>query len=225
MQEVKRVFEVCMARRWIHYEAAFEEHVRSLRVPCVAIDETRRSLLGEQSLKSFDFLVRAPDGRLLLCDVKGRLCRTSGERSGSLQKWTHREDLEALDRWAGLFGGTASGFLVFAHWLTRDPDPHTDTCPTATAVGVGRALSARGAKRDRRCPVHIVWRGRAYRFMAVRIQDYLTRARNRSESWQTIDLSARDFDDLATPFVDLVHNAAPQTSTLHGIPSPQPLAV
>lgn len=33
-----------MARRSNHYEAAFEAFVRSLRVPCVAIDEAKHTV-------------------------------------------------------------------------------------------------------------------------------------------------------------------------------------
>jgi hypothetical protein len=42
-----------MANRDNHYEAAFEEYLRSKQVPYVAVDEARRSLLGDgQSIKN-----------------------------------------------------------------------------------------------------------------------------------------------------------------------------
>lgn len=62
-----------MARRENHYEAAFEAYLRAQRLPYVAVDETRRALLGDGSLKSLDFIVSpagAGDGWLI--DVKGR---------------------------------------------------------------------------------------------------------------------------------------------------------
>ena len=34
-----------MAQRSNHYEAAFEGFIRSIRVPCVAIDEAKRAIL------------------------------------------------------------------------------------------------------------------------------------------------------------------------------------
>ena len=40
-----------------HYEAAFEEYLRSKQVPYVAVDEARRSLAGDgQSIKNLDFM-------------------------------------------------------------------------------------------------------------------------------------------------------------------------
>lgn len=62
-----------MANRDNHYEAAFEEFLRSHGVPYVAVDEARRSLLSDgRSIKSLDFIVAAPGGATWLVDVKGR---------------------------------------------------------------------------------------------------------------------------------------------------------
>ena len=41
-----------MANRTNHYEAALEAYLRDLRIPYLAIDEKRRSLLGERSVKN-----------------------------------------------------------------------------------------------------------------------------------------------------------------------------
>ena len=47
-----------MAQRSNHYEAAFEGFIRSIRVPCVAIDEAKRAICGdEDDLKNPDFLL------------------------------------------------------------------------------------------------------------------------------------------------------------------------
>ena len=47
-----------MANRDNHYEAAFEEFLRSRGVPYVAVDEAKRSLLSDgASIKSLDFIV------------------------------------------------------------------------------------------------------------------------------------------------------------------------
>jgi hypothetical protein len=46
-----------MADRSNHYEAAFEAFIRALRVPCVAVDEAKRSIFGEEGLKNPDFMV------------------------------------------------------------------------------------------------------------------------------------------------------------------------
>lgn len=71
-----------MAQRRFHYEQAFEHYLRSNRVPYVAVDEARKSLVPTnigrtaplESLKSFDFVIYGPEGNLLI-DVKGRKCR------------------------------------------------------------------------------------------------------------------------------------------------------
>jgi hypothetical protein len=54
-----------MANRANHYEAAFEAYVRSLRVPCVAVDEAKRALSDDDGVKNPDnlppiFLTRNP---------------------------------------------------------------------------------------------------------------------------------------------------------------------
>ncbi|MFL5243819.1 MAG: HYExAFE family protein, partial [Gemmataceae bacterium] len=55
-----------------HYEAAFEAYLRWHRYCYVAVDETRRAVLGETRVKNLDFIVYGePDARLLI-DVKGR---------------------------------------------------------------------------------------------------------------------------------------------------------
>src|SRR3954467_3118599 len=61
-----------MAIRSNHYEAAFEAYVRSLRVPCVAIDEARRAILGEDGVKNPDFLLYPRFETNLVVEVKGK---------------------------------------------------------------------------------------------------------------------------------------------------------
>ena len=55
-----------------HYEAAFEAYLQWHRLCYVAVDETRRAMLGETRVKSLDFIVYGPHGARLLVDVKGR---------------------------------------------------------------------------------------------------------------------------------------------------------
>jgi len=62
-----------MANRDNHYEAAFEEYLRAKRLPYVAVDEARRSILADgRSIKSLDFIVSSPSETTWLVDVKGR---------------------------------------------------------------------------------------------------------------------------------------------------------
>src|SRR5205814_8331545 len=89
-----------------HYEAAFEAYLQWHRLCYVAVDETRRSMLGEERVKSLDFIVHGPRGARLLVDVKGR--RFPGGPAGKPRRvwgcWSTRDDVTGLERGAGLFG-------------------------------------------------------------------------------------------------------------------------
>ena len=62
-----------MANRDNHYEAAFEDYLRSRGVPYVAVDEAKRSVLSDgASIKSLDFIVSSAGPVRWLVDVKGR---------------------------------------------------------------------------------------------------------------------------------------------------------
>ncbi|MEN6495460.1 MAG: HYExAFE family protein, partial [Thermoguttaceae bacterium] len=62
-----------MANRDNHYEAAFEAYLRSRGLPYVAVDEAKRSVLGDgESIKNLDFIVSTPGTATWLVDVKGR---------------------------------------------------------------------------------------------------------------------------------------------------------
>jgi len=45
-----------------HYESAFEGYLQWHRLCYIAVDETRRSFLGETKVKSLDFVVHGADG-------------------------------------------------------------------------------------------------------------------------------------------------------------------
>ncbi len=45
-----------------HYEVAFESYLQHHRLCYVAVDETRRALLGDTLVKSLDFIVFGFDG-------------------------------------------------------------------------------------------------------------------------------------------------------------------
>ena len=55
-----------------HYEAAFEAYLRDRRLGYVAVDESRRSSLDDEPVKSIDFIVYGHGGARLLVDIKGR---------------------------------------------------------------------------------------------------------------------------------------------------------
>src|SRR5690349_17677847 len=97
-------------RRSLHYEAAFAHYLREARIPYVAVDEARKTLIppaahAPGALKSFDFVLYGP-GQNLLVDVKGRrLAPPSAHRpSRRLECWATRDDLDSLLAWERLFG-------------------------------------------------------------------------------------------------------------------------
>src|SRR5947207_5599470 len=89
-----------------HYEAAFEAYLQWHRLCYVAVDETRRTMLGESPVKSLDFLVFGDQGARLLVDVKGRRfpCGKGGKKRRVWECWSTRDDLDGLERWAELSG-------------------------------------------------------------------------------------------------------------------------
>jgi hypothetical protein len=162
-----------MTQRNIHYEAAFEDLLRSRGVPYVAVDEARRAIFSNISLKSFDFLVYSESGPNLIVDVKGRKFPDTlpGPKKGASriwENWITRGDAEDLQKWQGVFGPDYQAVLVFAYWLQGPP---------------------------RRAPFEEVhcYRKNQYAFMAIPLADYLSAARLRSVQWQTLTMPTREF--------------------------------
>jgi len=98
-----------------HYETAFEAYLRDRRLGYVAVDESRRSSLDDEPVKSIDFIVYGHGGARLLVDIKGR--KFPGGKAGKprhvWQNWVFREDVEGLERWAVSFGAEYRGVLDF----------------------------------------------------------------------------------------------------------------
>ena len=159
-----------------HYDHAFEEFLREIRIPYVAVDEQRRALLQEASLKSMDFIVYSRTGANLLVDVKGRRFPSGGsEGSGHRwENWDTAEDLQCLQQWQEVFGTGFRALLVFAYDIVEP-----------------RELAA--FERV------FVFRQRHYAFFGVWADEYALRMRERSRSWQTVSLPSRDFHELRSP--------------------------
>ena len=164
-------------QRHHHCELAFEEHLRRLRLPYIAVDEARKALLPpdseDGSVKSFDFLVSAPD-RKLLVDIKGRKLRLRADgRFGRLENWVTRDDLRSLTHWESLFGDGFEAVFVFAYWTDQQPPD-----------GLFDHL--------------LESRGRWYALRSVPMRAYAQHARIRSERWGTVDLDPTQFERLHT---------------------------
>jgi hypothetical protein len=173
-----------MAHRNIHYEAAFEDYLRSKGVPYVAVDEAKKAIFAGASVKSFDFLVYSASGPNLLVDVKGRKFPDStpggkARASRAWENWITRQDIEGLQEWQKVFGPDFRAMLVFAYWLQGPPQ----RCPFAD--------------------VHL-FRQKHYAFVAVPLVDYLGSARPRSAKWQTMSVPSAVFARAATDIVSFL---------------------
>ena len=162
-----------MANRRMHYEAAFEDYLRSRGLPYVAVDEAKRAVFGAVSLKSFDFVVYSSDRQNLLVDVKGRKFPDAipGAKRGAgkaWENWITRQDVEGLFEWERVFGEDFCATLVFAYWLQGPP---------------GRAPFE---------DVHL-FRSRHYAFAAMPLGQYVTLARPRSRKWETLSIPSATF--------------------------------
>ncbi len=169
-----------------HYEAAFEAYLQWHRLCYVAVDETRRSFLGDSRVKSLDFIVHGPCGARLLVDVKGRRFPTGpeGRRRRVWECWSTLEDIDGLRRWGGLFGAGYQGLLVFAYHILPSVEMSEDADDLWT------------------------WRGRRYLLRAVPVEEYRGRMRVRSPKWGTVDLPRAAFRELVRPFHDYSHGHA-----------------
>jgi len=166
-----------MANRSNHYEAAFEAFVRSLRVPCVAIDEAKRALAGDGGLKSPDFLLYPREGLNLVVEVKGKRGKsTSGRRRW--ENWVTLDDLDGLVRWQDLFGPSFQAMLVFVY-AERPP-----------AFGLPPGEGG------------FTFRNRVYRFWAVGLDDYLRHLRSRGPAWKAVAMARRAFRRRVRPLID-----------------------
>jgi hypothetical protein len=165
-----------MTDRNVHYEAAFEDYLRAKGWPYVAVDESKKVILGNASIKSFDFLVYSASGPNLLCDVKGRKfpggSQPGAGRSRAWENWITRQDVEGLRQWRQVFGQDFVAVLVFAYWLQGPPRQ----APFADA--------------------HL-FRQKHYAFVGVELEIYVASAHPRSAKWQTIAVAGGQFGRLA----------------------------
>lgn len=164
-----------MVKRLVHYEAAFEDFLRSRNVPYVAVDEAKKALFAGAALKSFDFVVYSAKGPNLLVDVKGRKFPYTTPRGRRFwENWVERDGLQDLARWEEVFGRDFQALLVFAY-LLGEP-----------------------ALADRFTDLHL-FRQEFYGFVAVPAELYGRHCRLRSPAWQTVSMSAPLFRELMAP--------------------------
>ncbi|MCG3178078.1 MAG: hypothetical protein BIFFINMI_00401 [Phycisphaerae bacterium] len=159
-----------MSQRHIHYEAAFEDYLRSVGRPYIAVDDAKKAVFGGAQIKSFDFLVYGDGPTNWLVDVKGRkLSLPSASSRGHLENWTTREDIVGLSQWARVFGDSFAGLLVFVYWLT-EPE---------------LGLPFAGLRHE--------FRGRTYVMGATTVAWYASQLRDRSRRWGTVSVPSKVF--------------------------------
>jgi hypothetical protein len=166
-----------MADRSNHYEAAFEAYIRSLRIPCVAIDEARRALSDGGGLKSPDFLLYPRAGLNLVVEVKGKRGKNAlGRRRW--ENWVTTDDLDGLARWQELFGPSFRSLLAFVY----AERPSTFGLPPGDGG--------------------FSYRGRIYRFWAVGLDDYVAHLRSRGPAWKAVAMARQGFRRRVRPLED-----------------------
>lgn len=169
-----------IAIRSNHYEAAFEAWLRDRRWPYVSVDEARRTLVAESSLKSLDFIVTAAPTTRWLVDVKGRRFPSGAAEAGNLwESWASTEDVDCLLQWEAAFGAGFRSLFVFAYDIV---DPRY------------RAAHAEPWS----------FRGREYAFYGVWADEYARSMRRRSPRWDTVSLPAREYAQMRIPLQNLI---------------------
>ena len=166
-----------------HYEAAFEAWLQEQQLCYVAVDETRRSMLGDRLVKSLDFIVHGPYNARLVIDVKGRRFPAGPreKRRRVWESWSTQEDVDCLARWAALFGDGYVGLLVFAYHVLAEVRLPDDT------------------------PDLFIWRNKRYLLRAVDVDEYRRHLRVRSPKWGTVAVPGRIFRDLVHPVSEFTH--------------------
>lgn len=164
-----------MTQRHIHYEAAFEDYVRSRGWPYIPVNEQKKAIFSGARIKSFDFLLYRPGGTAWLVDIKGRKFPYDSKHGKRYwENWVTREDLKSLDQWEGVFGEGFLPVFVFVYWLVD------------------------GASAQLPTDIHL-FRNQQYTLGWIPSKDYAAHARPRSESWNTVSVPAKTFRKLFQP--------------------------
>lgn len=210
-----------MTQRRHHYESAFEDYLRTRRVPYVAVDEAKKALLPEgeaarlsvragdgsaHSIKSFDFVIYGR-GVNLLIEIKGR-------RLG-------RATLAAARR----LESSAQSAAWDGHATPRVRRPRLENWVTQDDVDSLRAWERLFGEGFEAAFVFVYWcdeqpadalfeemfehRGRWYALRSVSVGDYAKSMKVRSPRWRTLHLASATFDRISRPFAPGAGSASP----------------
>ena len=172
------------------YEQAFAGWLSDNGFQYVAVDQQKRKILARSSIKTFDFLLYPPAGKLIVAELKGRKFKGSAlTNMTGLECWVGIEDIRGLTQWEQVFddpctgararagastGAEAEAFFIFAYEL-ENVDVDTD----------GREVYC--------------FNDRLYMFLAISLANYRTFMTDRSPSWQTVTMPAARFRQFAIP--------------------------
>ena len=157
------------------YEAAFEAYLQAHRHAYIAINEQRRTVLGDAPVKNLDFIVCNPRADLrLMIDVKGRQLRNRTKRKG-FETWATEADVKDLLQWEQVFGEGFTAVFGFVYWI------YPPLLGASAEPGV------------------FEFRERWYLLMGIDLAEYRDHMRRRSAKWETVCLPAEDFRSLARP--------------------------
>lgn len=165
-----------------HYEAAFEAYLRSRNIGFVAVDEAKRSILGENAIKSVDFIVVGPESSRLIVDVKGRKfpSGSSEHPQTTWQNWAEERDIDGLATWAAHFGNGFRGILAFTYHIQPPYELPPDT------------------------PDAFQFRDAVYLMRGISVKEYRLHMRRRSEKWGTVHLPVAAFREIVKPFSEFL---------------------
>ncbi len=160
------------------YESAFEGYLQKQNLCYVAVDEGRRSMLGDTPVKNLDFIVLGANGRRLLVDVKGRRFPggTPDKPKYTWENWATSEDLDGFRAWTEVFGPNYLAMFVFIYRIGPNVELPTPCVDLWT------------------------FREQTYLLRCVAFEDYLIHMKTRSPKWGTVHLPSAVYRDLARPF-------------------------
>lgn len=160
------------------YEQAFESWLREQKIAFKSVVQTERIESAGQSVKNFDFVLRAGTASPVLVELKGRTFHGASltGRKG-LDAWVTFEDVESLSYWlaaARQKNADARAVFVFVYRVEQ-VDVESDGLP----------LYDFGGER--------------FIMLFVELEHYRQRMKSRSPKWQTVSLPAEDFRNYARP--------------------------
>lgn len=168
-----------MSQHGNHYEEAFSAYLRLRKTPFITVDESRRGLLEEVSLKSFDFVVYSPRNFNLIVDVKGRKFPSAAGKGQKWENWVTEDDISSLLHWQQVFGHEFRSLLVFAYFLMEE-----------------RYRNELSEAFD--------YKNRTYSFYGIWTDEYRGAMTRRSPKWNTVCLLRRNFRKLSRPLSELL---------------------